>query len=55
MKITKRIDLGEYVIIITHDNIDGSLEINVLDELDELIETMNIKNEDNNEIDPQLN
>lgn len=40
----KTIDLGEYIVIITYDNQTGSISVDVLDELQELIETMTITN-----------
>lgn len=58
MKTTKRIDLGEYIIIINYDDSDGSLDVTILDELEDIIDTMSITNDDdpdNNEIDPTLN
>ena len=58
MKTTKKIDLGEYIIVINYDNTDGSLEVSILDELEEVIESITITNddmEDTNKIDPTLN
>jgi hypothetical protein len=40
----KTIDLGEYIVNITYDNETGSISVDVLDELHELIESMNITN-----------
>lgn len=40
----KTIDLGEYIVIITYDNQTGSISVDVLDELHEIIESMNITN-----------
>jgi hypothetical protein len=40
----KTIDLGEYIVNITYDNQTGSISVDVLDELQELIETMTITN-----------
>lgn len=55
-KIHKRIDLGEYIVFITYSITDGSLNINVLDELEESIEEMNITNDDGeDDIDLSLN
>jgi len=46
MSTKKRIDLGEYVVLINYDKDDGSLEITVLDELGDAIDTMVITNDD---------
>lgn len=56
MLITKKIDLGEYVIVIEYDD-DGSghLSVSVLDEGGEEIESIQLANDDENEIDPNLN
>ena len=40
----KTIDLGEYIVNITYDNETGSISVDVLDELHEIIESMNITN-----------
>lgn len=40
----KTIDLGEYIVNITYDNQTGSISVDVLDELHEIIESMNITN-----------
>lgn len=40
----KTIDLGEYIINIAYDNETGAISVDVLDELHELIESMNITN-----------
>jgi hypothetical protein len=54
--INKRIDLGEYIVLIKYDITDGSLNINVLDELEESIEELNITNDNGDEdIDISLN
>ena len=49
MKLTKKIDFGEYIIIANYDDVSGSLEVTVLDELDEVIETVNITNDEDDE------
>jgi len=46
MKFTKKIDFGEYLIIAVYDDVSGSLEISVLDELEEVIESIQITNDD---------
>jgi hypothetical protein len=60
MKVTKKVDLGEYIIIIDYDDVTGSLDVTVLDELEGVIEAINVTNDedpDNEEpeIDPSLN
>lgn len=54
MKTKKKINLGEYIINIVYDDVTSSLDISVLDELEELIDSITITN-DNDEIDPNLN
>ena len=44
MVTKKTIDLGEYIVNITYDNQTGSISVDVLDELHEIIESMNITN-----------
>ena len=61
MKITKQVDLGEYIINIEYnDDGSGHLKVTILDELEGEIEFIEIINdeedeEENNEIDPRLN
>jgi hypothetical protein len=38
----KTIDLGEYIVIITYDNETGSISVEVLDELHDLLESLDI-------------
>jgi hypothetical protein len=52
----KTIDLGEYVVVITYDNETGSISVEVLDELHEIIESIDITNsEDSNNDDDEDN
>ncbi len=44
MVTKKTIDLGEYIVNITYNNQTGSISVDVLDELHEIIESMNITN-----------
>jgi hypothetical protein len=44
MVTKKTVDLGEYIVNITYNNETGSIFIEVLDELKEVIESMNITN-----------
>lgn len=44
----KKIDLGEYVIKISYDELTSELNVDVLDEGGEIIESINIK-DDNSE------
>lgn len=56
MEINKRIDLGEYIILLNYNEETGSLEVQVLDELEDLIESINITNdEDEDNIDDPFN
>jgi hypothetical protein len=59
MKITKQVDLGEYIINIEYnDDGSGYLKVTVFDELEEEVENieiMNDENEEDNDIDPRLN
>lgn len=60
MQFTKKIDFGEYLIIAMYDDVSGSLKVTVLDELEEVIETINVENDDDSEendtfIKPSLN
>jgi len=50
MLITRRIDLGEYIVEIEYDDETGAIEVVVLDELEGVIESITITNaEDNGE------
>jgi hypothetical protein len=59
MKTSKKIDLGEYIVVIEYDSIFGTLDVTILDEAEGVIDSINITNdeEDNNEppINPSLN
>jgi len=53
MEIIKKVDLGEYIIVIKYEDTTGSLEVTVLDELEEEIESLEITNdEDEDDEDP---
>ena len=56
MTIRKKVDLGEYVVKVVYNDMDGSLSVSVYDELDELIEQINITNDedDNEEMDDDV-
>ena len=52
----KTIDLGEYIVVITYDNETDSISVEVLDELHEIIESIDITNsEDSNNDDDEDN
>jgi hypothetical protein len=51
----KTIDLGEYIVNITYDNETGSISVDVLDELHDLIESMNITNVEDSKGDDEDN
>jgi len=40
---SKRIDLGEYVITIYHDDVSGKLEVKVFDELGDMIDSIKVE------------
>jgi hypothetical protein len=44
--ITREIDLGQYIITVDYNEMTGEIDVQVLDELGELIEGINIKDED---------
>jgi hypothetical protein len=44
MLIKKTVDLGEYVVNIDYDDETGAIEVSVLDELQDVIETIVITN-----------
>jgi hypothetical protein len=53
---SRRIDLGEYIIEINYNEANGELDVIVLDELEEIIESINISNsEHNNDFNINLN
>ena len=49
MEIIKKVDLGEYIIVIKYEDTTGSLEVEILDELEEVIESLEIHNDENEE------
>lgn len=55
MSKNKRVDLGEYIVDIFYDEKTGEIEVSVLDELGDVIESISITNENNEDIDPRLN
>lgn len=52
MEHTKKVDLGEYIINITYDDVSGSLSVSVLDELEDEIERIDVVNDDEDDNDP---
>jgi hypothetical protein len=53
MEIIKKVDLGEYIVVINYEDTTGSLVVTVLDELEEEIESLEITNdEDEDNEDP---
>ena len=50
----KKLDLGEYVIKITYDEQTSELNVDVLDEGGEVIESINIKDDEDAEDDDDL-
>ena len=58
MKTTKKVDLGEYVIIIKYDDLTGSLDVTVFDELEDIVDSIYILNDEDDDepkFDPTLN
>jgi hypothetical protein len=58
MKITKKVDLGEYIVLINYDKKNGLINIDLLDELQGLIESITVINSENSDeitLDPNLN
>ena len=51
MVTKKTVDLGEYIVNITYNNETGSISVEVLDELREVIESMDITNIENDKDD----
>jgi hypothetical protein len=57
MLIKKTVDLGEYIIKIVYDNETGAIEVAVLDELQDVIETIiitNVINDDDDDDDDDI-
>jgi nitrate reductase NapAB chaperone NapD len=50
MKTTKKIDLGEYIVVIEYNDTDSSLYVTVLDELEGVIEAIKVTNDEDDEI-----
>lgn len=55
MVTKKTVDLGEYIVNITYNNETGSISVEVLDELREVIESMDITNIENDKDDDDDN
>lgn len=51
----KKIDLGEYVVVIEYDKFTSHLEVEVLDELGDVIESINISDDDESDDDMGFN
>ena len=51
----KRIDLGEYIVEVIYNEKTGELEVSVLDELGDVIESINISNTNDKDFNPRLN
>lgn len=49
MKTTKKIDLGEYIVVIEYNDADSSLYVTVLDELEGVIEAIKVTNDEDDE------
>jgi hypothetical protein len=55
MVTKKTVDLGEYIVNITYNNETGSISVEVLDELHEVIESLDITNVDDSKNDDDDN
>jgi hypothetical protein len=44
VEINKEINLGEYIVVINYDNETGTIVVDILDELEESIESITITN-----------
>jgi hypothetical protein len=55
MLITKKIDLGEYIVEIKYDDETGTIEVGVLDELEEIIESITITNSEDDDSSSDFN
>jgi nitrate reductase NapAB chaperone NapD len=49
MKTTKKIDLGEYIVVIEYNDTHSSLYVTVLDELEGVIEAIKVTNDEDDE------
>ncbi len=59
MVSVKKVDLGEYIILIEYDDSNGYIKVSVLDELEGIIESIEIQNgeieEHDSDFNPNLN
>ena len=55
MKTKKILDLGEYIVKVTYDDSNGYLKVDVLDEIEVVIESIEIVNSDEKPFNPSLN
>lgn len=46
MEIIKKIDLGEYIVLVEYNDTDGTLYVTVMDELEGVIEAIKVTNDD---------
>jgi hypothetical protein len=49
MKVTRKIDFGEYIVTATYDKDTGEIKVSVLDELQEEVESITIANDESEE------
>jgi hypothetical protein len=49
MKVTRKIDFGEYIVTATYNENTGEIKVSVLDELQEEIESITITNDEDDE------
>jgi hypothetical protein len=49
--VNKKIDLGEYVVKVAYNDITGQLDVSVFDELEDVIESIHITNDEDDDND----
>jgi hypothetical protein len=55
MIIKKRVELGEYIVDIEYDDVTGAIDVEVLDELEGIIESISITNSEDDSSDDSDN
>jgi len=56
MLLTKQVDLGEYIVVIDYnDDGSGYIKVSVLDELQDEVDFIEVVNDDQQEVNPNLN
>lgn len=55
MLVRKKLDLGEYIVKVLYEDETGELKVEVFDELNEIIESIHITNDEDSDDDEELN